>query len=403
MIIGIDASRAYVSDKTGTENYSYHVISEMLRLPDAKKHYFVLFIRPNAKLPSELVGYSNVLIKKINYRFLWTQIGLAWETWNNQVFQYSGDPVIQQKTGVQEDRRTGGRKLDVLWIPAHTLPVLRKPGLQTVVTIHGLEYKWLKEYNNILQRWYLPLSTFYAAKYADKLIAVSQNTANELQKEVQNISNNITVIHEGVSLSSFPVIQYSSEVLHKYGIEKKKYVLFVGSVQPRKNLVALIEAFSIFSRDNPDYRLVIAGGIGWMAEGVLGAPKRYGMQEKIVFTGRIDDSVLQALYLGAKMYVQPSITEGFGLPVLEAMVYGVPVISSDGGALPEIVGDSGVVLKLKNDFVQQLAKTMHKIVTDSNFVNIMIEKGKLRARAFSWQKAAQETLELLITTGLNKS
>jgi glycosyltransferase involved in cell wall biosynthesis len=378
MIIGIDASRAYVSDKTGTENYSYHVISEMLRLPDAKKHYFVLFIRPNAKLPSELVGYSNVLIKKINYRFFWTQMGLAWETRQKPI-------------------------LDVLWIPAHTLPVLRKPGLQTVVTIHGLEYKWLKEYNNILQRWYLPLSTFYAAKYASRLIAVSQNTAKELQKEVQNISNNITVIHEGVSLSSFPVIQYSSEVLHKYGIEKKKYVLFVGSVQPRKNLVALIEAFSIFSRDNPDYRLVIAGGIGWMAEGVLGAPKRYGMQEKIVFTGRIDDSVLQALYLGAKMYVQPSITEGFGLPVLEAMVYGVPVISSDGGALPEIVGDSGVVLKLKNDFVQQLAKTMHKIVTDSNFVNIMIEKGKLRARAFSWQKAAQETLELLITTGLNKA
>lgn len=378
MIIGIDASRAYVSDKTGTENYSYHVISEMLRLPDAKKHYFVLFIRPNAKLPSELVGYSNVLIKKIKHRFLWTQIGLAWETRRKPY-------------------------LDVLWIPAHTLPVLRRPGLQTVVTIHGLEYKWLKEYKNMLQRWYLPLSTFYAAKYASRLIAVSQNTAKELQKEVQNISNKIIVIHEGVSLSSNPVIQYSSKVLNKYGIEEKKYVLFVGSVQPRKNLVALIEAFSIFSRDNPDYRLVIAGGIGWMAEGVLEAPKRYDVLDKVVFTGRIEDGVLQALYLGAKMYIQPSITEGFGLPILEAMGYGVPVISSDGGALTEIVGDSGVVLKLKTDFVQQLAKTMQKIVTNSNFANKMIEKGKLRARAFSWQLAAQKTLDLLITTGLNKA
>ncbi|MFZ2199541.1 MAG: hypothetical protein WAV40_01995, partial [Microgenomates group bacterium] len=103
MIIGIDASRAFVSERTGTENYSYHLITEMLRLPSAKKHTFILFIRPNANVPSELIGYSNVIVKTISLKYLWTQLGLAWETWKKP-------------------------KLDVLWIPAHTLPVFRNSG-----------------------------------------------------------------------------------------------------------------------------------------------------------------------------------------------------------------------------------------------------------------------------------
>ncbi len=173
MIIGIDASRAFLSHKTGTENYSYHLINHLLRLPEARKHQFILFTRPNPLLPSELSGYKHVSIKVINWKYLWTQIGLAWETWKNPV-------------------------LDVLWIPAHTLPLLRNPNVKTVVTVHGLEYQWLREYKNYLQRWYLPLSTFYAVKSADRLIAVSHFTASQLIKELHTDLKKITVIQEGV-------------------------------------------------------------------------------------------------------------------------------------------------------------------------------------------------------------
>lgn len=377
MIIGIDASRAFISDKTGTENYSFHVITQMLQLPESNKHTFVLFIRPNAVLPSELERYDNVIVKKINYRWLWTQIGLAWETWKEP-------------------------RLDVLWIPAHTLPVLRRPGIQTVVTIHGLEYQWLKEYKNILQRWYLPLSTYYAAKAATGIIAVSKFTAKQLQKETHIDNKRIKVVHEGTELHSRSVgALHSGSVWDKYGLQKYKYVLFVGSIQPRKNLVELIAAFSTFAGSNPDYKLVIAGGAGWDSAEIYSAPMQYGVEEKVVFTGRVTDAELQALYLGAWLYTQSSITEGFGLPVLEAMSYDVPVITSDGGALSEIVGDDAIVIPLGYQFVKQLASAMTKIVHNPNLRKSMIVKGKGRIASYTWQKTARLTLDYLVTTGQN--
>lgn len=372
MIIGIDASRAFVSDKTGTENYSYYLIKEMLRLPESHPHTFVLFIRPNVILPDEISGYSNVIVKVIRWKYLWTQVGLAWETWKK--------PVI-----------------DVLWIPAHTLPVLRNPKVKTIVTIHGLEYKWLPEYKNLLQRWYLPLSTFYAAANATKLIAVSDFTRSQLIKELHTDKKKIKVIYEGVD---------ERAQCHSVTVQRQKYILFVGTVQPRKNLAALVEAFSIFAKQFPDYKLVIAGGIGWVAEDVLQAPGRYGVQEKVIFTGRISDSGLREFYGNAALYVQPSITEGFGLPILEAMNSGIPVISSDGGALPEVVGEGGVIVKISNHkfsnspigatFPVRLARAMERVISDKKLKKRLIAMGHERVKVFSWQKAALETFKVIV-------
>lgn len=177
-----------------------------------------------------------------------------------------------------------------------------------------------------------------------------------------------------------------------------KYILFVGTVQPRKNLVALIEAFSHTDLD----KLVIAGGVGWMAEEILQAPSKFGVQEKVVFTGRVSDPELRKLYLGALMYVQPSITEGFGLPVLEAMNHGVPVITSDGGALSEIVGQAGMIVKLKTDFVGELTKTIKRLVSDQRLRKRLIAMGYERVKEFSWDKAAKTTLEVIVGEGYNK-
>jgi glycosyltransferase involved in cell wall biosynthesis len=371
MVIGIDTSRAFGEAKTGTENYSYMIVKEMLGLPESRQHRFVLFTRPNAILPS-WIKQKNVYIIPINNSYLWTQLGLAWETWREP-------------------------KLDLLWIPAHTLPVLRRPGLMTAVTIHGLEYKWLPEYKNSLQRWYLPLSTFYAAKSADKLIAVSEFTKNQLKKETRISAKKIKVIHEGVEIHTSSVKDaHTPGVLTKYGLERKKYILFVGTVQPRKNLVTLIEAFSLISRDNPDVRLAIAGGVGWMAETVMQSPARFGVQESVVFTGRVSDEELASLYRGALLYVQPSVTEGFGLPVLEAMLNGVPVIASDGGALPEVIGAGGVIVKLGDSFVKNLAEAIKMVLGSEIEQKRLINMGHKMVNEFSWSKASKETLEFLV-------
>jgi len=171
-----------------------------------------------------------------------------------------------------------------------------------------------------------------------------------------------------------------------------KYILFVGTVQPRKNLVALIDAFSRTKIE----KLIIAGGIGWMAQEVLRAPSRFGVQEKVIFTGRVSDLELEKLYNGALMYVQPSITEGFGLPVLEAMQMGVPVISSDGGALSEVVGKAGTIIKLGDGFVERLARAMERVVSDKKLQNNSISMGYERVKEFTWEKTARETLSTLV-------
>lgn len=376
MVIGIDASRAFISEKTGTENYSFEVIKHLLRLPETKFHTFVLFTRPNAIIPP-WTKQKNVQIKPINLKYLWTQVGLAWETWRGE--------------------------LDVLWIPAHTLPVLRKPGMNTVVTIHGLEYRWLPEYRNFLQRWYLPLSTFYAAKNATKIIAVSQSTKNDLLSEIKTDANKIKVIWEGVEPKlEIRNSKFEMSTFAKYGLKKKKYVLFVGTIQPRKNLVSLIQAWKLIQADIPDYKLVIAGAVGWMAEEVLQEVARLGVGDRVVFTGRVDDLVLHALYQGASVYVQPSWTEGFGLPVLEAMREGVAVVVSDGGALPEVVGEAGVVVRINRNFVRNLGEAIKGLLTNKNERQTFTTRGYKRVAQFSWEKTAKETLLMLTGEGYNK-
>ena len=172
------------------------------------------------------------------------------------------------------------------------------------------------------------------------------------------------MIHEGVELSSPIAGKGSSKIFQKYGLREKEYLLFVGTVQPRKNLIALIHAFAqqqaASLEVNGVNQLVIAGSIGWMAEDILAAPAIFGVADKVVFTGRVNDSDLRAIYSGAMAYVQPSITEGFGLPILESMAAGIPVVTSDGGALPEIVGNAGIVVKLDSNFISTLSKSTPK-------------------------------------------
>ena len=380
MRIGIDASRAFVDNPTGTERYSYEVITRILKLPEAKKHTWILYTRnspPAAADPSlnlrEGRGVS-YKIRRISLPFLWTQVGLAARTWVD--------------------------KLDVLWVPAHTLPVLRKPGIKTVVTIHGIEYEWLPAYENLLQRWYLPLSTQYAVMSASRIIAVSQFTKNQLVERLGADPNKIQVIYEGVTNTSpsnpSPIIGEGrkGEVLTKWGLKPKQYLLFVGTVQPRKNLVRLIQAYLALSTKHLALKLVIAGKLGWNYEEVVELAKRYG----IMIVGYINETDRYSLLQNAIVYVQPSITEGFGLPVLEAMAAGVPVVSSSGGALKEIIGIqypmSSKILFNPLD-VNDMVKKIGLVLGNKKLREEMIKAG-LKMK-FSWDDAAERTYRTLIS------
>ncbi len=372
--IGIDASRAFVRERTGTENYSYLILKAMLGLEEARRYRWVMFVKSKVKSQKSKLQLktqnSDLEIVEINWPRLWTQGGLALETWK--------------------------RKLDVLWIPAHTLPVLARPGIKKVVTIHGLEYEWLPEYQNNLQRWYLPLSTKYAARVADRIIAVSKFTKQQLVERLQTDANKIKVVYEGVDEEFFGRKRKKSEiekVKRKYGVGEK-YLLFVGSLQPRKNLPFLVEVFAKLKQKYSDLQLVLAGGKGWMYEEIFKAPRRFGVEGEVIFPGRVSDEELACLLQGAEIYVQPSITEGFGLPVLEAMAAGCPVVSSDGGALPELVSCSKYQVARVGDLNDWLKK-LEKVLIDGRLRKELIKKGKKRVKEFGWERAARKTLEVL--------
>jgi glycosyltransferase involved in cell wall biosynthesis len=261
-----------------------------------------------------------------------------------------------------------------------------------MVTIHGLEYRWLPEYRNLLQRWYLPLSTIYAARSATRLLAVSEHTREEIVRELRVEPSKIAVVPEGVSLENSG---YSGGDLGRHGLRKGRYILFIGSLQPRKNLPALVEAFALFGRARSDWKLVIAGGKGWMTEEVFSAPARAGVQERVVFTGRVSEREKLSLLTNAAMYVQPSLTEGFGLPLLEAMAQGTPVIASDGGALPETAGKAAIVVKLGKGFEKRLAKAMERIADEPKLKSQLAAAGMARAREQSWKKVAEESWQEL--------
>lgn len=364
MRIGIDASRTFSKDPTGTERYACEVTMRLLKLPEAAEHTWILYTKPGSQVTVQLPNVKTIVIP---LKYLWTQAGLAARTWTDD--------------------------LDVLWVPAHTLPVFRKPGMKTVVTIHGIEYEWLPAFENPLQRWYLPLSTKYAAKTASKLISVSKFTKDELVRRMGINPAKIQVVWEGMNKNGRAEGK-NTGVLEKYGLERGNYLLFVGTVQPRKNLERLIAAFERIGSG----KLVIAGKLGWGYEEVVRlAEKSAG---KVILAGYVDDNERSALLQSAGIYVQPSITEGFGLPVLEAMSDGIPVVSSRGGALRELLEIPGTGLTAGLLFdpldVNDMTEKIKEVLGSKKIRDKMITEGRKRAGDFSWEKAARETYRVIV-------
>lgn len=359
MVIGIDASRAFVVDPAGPEYYSLNLIKSMAKID--KRNCYILYLRPGQKINFQLP--QNFEIKVINMRYLWTQLGLAFET----IFSPP----------------------DVLFVPAHTLPLLTRifrPRLPIVVTIHGLEGKFLPQSGKFLAHIYRNWSISWAVRFAAKLIAVSEDTQRDIIKIYRKSSKDIQIIHEGIDIKRFKNGQTISKY-KKYG----NYILFVGTIQPRKNLVRLVNAFAQIK--NKKIKLVIAGKLGWLYGDVLEAPERFGVEGRVVFLGRVEDRDLPGLYKGAKLFVLPSLTEGFGLPILEAQAAGVPVVTSRAGALPEVAGKGALFVNPLS--VGNIKEGIEKILEKKEVAAGLVQEGKINAAKFSWSVTAHNTIKLL--------
>jgi len=372
MNIGIDGSRAFIKGRTGTENYSYQVIRNMSSI-DTENSYLIYITKSQESRVKSLDWPGNFEFRVISLARLWTQVGLALRTFI--------DP------------------LDVLFVPSHTLPLFRRPGLKTVITVHDLGAEYLPELHQLKQILYLKLMTHYQIKTATKVIGVSEATKNDLVKRVGIKRGKVEVIYEGVDKNIFKLIENDvlNNILIGLNLRKNNYFLFVGTVQPRKNIERIIKAFALFSADKLGYMLVLAGGKGWKTDEIYKLPAQLGIKDQVRFLGRVRDEELVGLYNGAVGLVYPSLFEGFGLPIVEAFACGCPVITSNSSSMPEVAGDGAILVDPEN--VDEIYSAMKRITEDDVLRLSLIKKGILRLGKFDWKDAAARTIEVLTQAG----
>lgn len=361
MVIGIDASRAANEEKTGTENYSWNLIHALARID--KKNRYVLYF--NKIPPFFEISQPNFSTKVLPAPKFWTQGRLAWECLTHPP--------------------------DILFVPAHTIPAIRRGSLKTIVTVHDLGAEFLAEYHKFPQKIYLTWSTKYVASHATHLIAVSEFTKKGLRRTLKVQSKRISVVYEGTDRKIFyPRSDLEVEqVKAKYGLAKN-YFLYVGSIQPRKNLVRLIEAFA--KARLKDIDLILVGSRGWLYEDIYKAPEKFSISNYTRFLGYVDDEDLAALYSGAIGLAFPSLYEGFGLPILEAFATRCPVLTSNIGAMAEVASQAAVLVDPDN--ARGIAVGLKRLASDENLRSALIQKGEQRAQDFSWEKTALETVKV---------
>ncbi len=278
--------------------------------------------------------------------------------------------------------------IEVYHSPDFTLPPVRR-GTRTLLTVHDLSFIRDPESATPVLRNYLNVVVPRSVARADHVLADSLATQNDLMELYGTPPEKISVLYAGVSAAFHPITDAAARaaVRVKYQLGEAPFILAVGTLQPRKNYVRLIQAVS---RQRSGIRLVIAGGKGWLYDSIFAEVERLNLRERVLFPGFVDDADLPALYSAARALAYPSLYEGFGLPMLEAMACGTPVVTSTASCLPEVAGDAALCVAPTE--VEALAHALATVIEDESARANLIAKGRARAAEFSWVTAAQALL-----------
>ncbi len=293
----------------------------------------------------------------------------------------------------------GGVAMD-RWLPScdvfhatdYVLPPLYHAG--GVLTIYDLTFLLFKEYHLPLNRWYLSLMLPSFARRADAVIVISNNTRRDVEHMLQIPSEKITVIYLGVA-PEFNPINDTNEMARVRGKYKlpPRFILYFGTIEPRKNLPILLEAYhALLLREHTLPHLVLAGRKGWLHHSVLRRVNELGLTKHVHFTEWIDEKDVPALMNAADVFVYPSLYEGFGLPPLEAMACGTPVICANASSLPEVVGDGAILFDPRD--AAALVRALSDVLANEYLRAELRARGIAQASRFSWTRAARETLAL---------
>lgn len=364
--IGIDINEANVEKRVGSGQYAYHIL-KYLAAHRGSVHYHLYHRDPLAPdLPESGPGWEYHQVGPVRG---WLTLGLPLHLLLSR------------------------RHHDVFWSPAHYVPPYL--GCPSVVTIHDLAYEYFPELFLPRDRYKLKNWTRAAVAKAAKVIAVSQATADDLVKLYAVPRAKIVVVPNGYDTELFNVQKSTnSSIFTNFQLETCNYILFLGTLQPRKNVIRLVQAFRLLKEQGYKGKLVLAGGIGWLAEETLATIRRSPDHKDIVLTGYVSDDVRRALYQHADVYVLPSLYEGFGVPAIEAMACGAPVAVADNSSLPEVVGEAGALFDAADP--ADIVRAIREVQADRA---AYVKKSLARAQDFSWEKCANATGDVLRSIG----
>ncbi|MDD5032324.1 MAG: glycosyltransferase family 1 protein [Patescibacteria group bacterium] len=377
MKIGIDIRTLMDREYSGVSEYTLNLVKAILEKD--RENEYKLFYNSGRDISGRMPEFKNDNVEVVSFRY------------PNKVFNYLLQktfkyPKIDQKLGV-----------DVFWLPNPNFISLSS-GAKKILTIHDLSFLRYPDFFSLRRNlWHYIINIRKLLREFDKIIAISENTRNDIIELGEIDGKKVETIYSGIS-GELRVVDKNDEVLkkvkEKYNLADK-FILFLGTLEPRKNVVGLIKAYNELRGDGGGFekvKLVIAGGAGWKGEGTRKEWEKSKYKEDIKFLDYIPRQDKVYLYNLASVFVYPSFYEGFGFPPLEAMAAGVPVVSSFSSSLPEVAGSASLLVDPYK--TREIARAIERILSDENLKNNLIEKGRERVSLFSWQKAAEKYLDV---------
>lgn len=356
MKIGIDLSVVNIN-QAGTAIYAHNLVEALKSLSD-KDEYRIFAVNQQYDMAQRKTARSR--LDTIYRDLVWMHGILPWQAWRAQV------NVLHVPMGVMP-----------LFVPCPTIvsildtTILQMPQNFTV---------WHRNYSRLL----IPL----AARRASKILTISEHSKRDIVRQFKVPTEKVVVTYLAASAQFRPLSEAKVlEVKRRYNLDT--FILTVGTLEPRKNISRLLQAFALLRRRGLACQLVHVGPKGWLYDSVLADVERLGLEGSVRFWGRVPLDDLVGLYNAAKVFVYPSLYEGFGLPVLEAMACGCPVVASNKSSIPEVVGEAGVTIDPLN--VEALAGAINRVLADTTLAQSLHQRGLERASRFSWQRCAQET------------
>jgi glycosyltransferase involved in cell wall biosynthesis len=365
--IGIDA-RILHNNISGLERYIYQLIVHLARIDN--ENYYSIFLHYPAfdnktyyHFRQHIQQNPRKYITLQNKKIAFGEIGVFHVTWQ-EMFLYHNLPLLWSKS--------------------------------SVLTVHDLINILHTEYHHPIRRYFYKLLLQFAVKWADRIITVSDYTKQDIIKHLNADEKKIRVIYQASDSRFQPMLK--KEIVEKVKLKYfiyGKYILSVGKSYTHKNIPHLIKAFkNLLSRENIEHKLVLIGDKFWEPANleIQKTIAELNLEKRINWIGFVEDEDMPAIYNGAELFVFPSYFEGFGLPLLEALSCGVPVVASNVTSIPEVIGDAGLLVSPTN--VDELTLNMEAILKDKELKDFLIKKGLERSKKFSWEKCATETLKV---------